>query len=192
MNFRNRIMSVEDAKAVLAMFANPDGVVKVEDKLGGASHEARLVSKILKNGTPHESAIQYIKDSPADVFVINVTIKGTRGRAKNPVPDRMFAAFYLKSAILEGATKFGPTFTVHTNCVTFHRMGEREVGQTFGLPLCAIECPFTLKDIQGDYSRPQAPYAKFWENFISQTFHGHNVANLLNSKYDMQLVFISE
>ena len=190
--FRDTVVSVEEAIAILSLLADAEGIVKVEDKLGGPSHEARLAStKATKDTTPIQSAIQYIIDSPADVFAVNVTIAGTRGRAKHPMPDRMFTAFYTKAAVLAGARAFGPTFTVHTNCVTFHRVGAREMTQTLGLPLCAVECPFALKDIPADYSRPNTPYAKYWETYISTTFHGHNVANLQNSRYDMRLVFVS-
>lgn len=195
LDFRSLIMSVEDAMKVLAMFADANGVVKVEDKLGGASHQARLVStKATKNTTPKESALQYVNDSPASVFAVNVTIKGTRGRAKHPVPDRMFIAFYTKAAILKGVDKDGPALGIHTNCTTFQRVGELEMGKTFGLPLCAVECDFALKDIPADPNpkRSATPYAAFWEKYISTKFHGHNVANLNNSRYDMRLVFVTE
>lgn len=190
--FRDTIVSVEEAIAILSLFADAEGVVKVEDKLGGPTHEARLAAaKVSEDTTPKQSAIQYIMDSPADVFAVNVTTTGTRGRAKYPQPDRMYSAFYPKAAILAGAKAFGPTFTIHTNCVTFHRVGAREMTQTFGLPLCAVECPFALKDVPADNSRPTAPYAKAWENYLSTTFHAHNVANLNGSRYDMRLKFVN-
>ena len=193
-SFRDRIMSVADALRVLALFADAEGVVKVEDKLGGAGHEARLAAaKVPKDTTPIDSAVQYVMDSPAAVFAVNVTIMGTRGRAKYPVPDRMVVACYPKAAVLAGVQDFGPTFGIHTNCVTFHRVGAREATQTFGLPLCAVECPFALKDIPADPNpkRAATPYAAFWEKHISTTFHGHNVANLNNSRYDMRLEFVN-
>ena len=179
----------------LSVFVDENGVVKVEDKLGGHRHQARLVySKATKDMTPKQSALQYVTNSPASVFAVNVTIKGTRGRAKHPVPDRMFIAFYLKAAILDGVEKDGPALGIHTNCTTFQRVGELEMGKTFGLPLCAVECDFALKDIPADTnpSRAATPYAAFWEKYISTKFHGHNVANLNNSRYDMRLVFVTE
>lgn len=190
-SFEDRITSIHQALDILSLFADAEGVVKVEDKLGGARHEARLSSpKATKTTTPLDSAIQYVLDSPATVFAVNVTIMGTRGRAKFPKPDRMFIAFYTKDAILRGVRDFGPALTIHTNCVTFHKVGVMDMASTFGLPICAVECGFGLKDVQADRSRPTAPYAKWWETYISATFHGHNVANLHNSKYDMRIILV--
>lgn len=192
-DFMSRVMSIEAALAVLALFMDENGVVEVEDKLGGSGHEARLVSTKATIGmTALESAIKYVLNSPAKVFAVNVTKTGTRGRAKHPVADKMFCAFYSKAQILAGLEKLGPAFTVHTNCVTFHKVGIMPMTSTFGLPLCAVECPFGLKDIPADSNprRAATPYAAFWERWISSTFHGHNVANLNNSRYDMRLVFV--
>lgn len=191
MKLRDFVMTPEKALATLSLLA-PTGVLKVEDKLGGNRHEARLVSKAAKDTTPLESAIKYIIDSPAQVFAVNVTTQGTRGRSKVNVPDKMFVAFYTKAQILKGVKDFGPTFTIHTNCVTFHSVTELSHAKTFGMPLCAVECPFALKDVPRDDTRPQAPYAKAWETFLSTLFHGHNVANLNNSRYDMRLEFIND
>lgn len=189
-DIRSRIMTMEDAKIVLFPYSH-EGVVKAEDKLGGNSHEARMASThATKDSTPVESALMYIAESPADVFAVNLTIPGTRGRAKVKVADRMFVAFYTTDAIERGVRKFGKALTVHTNCVTFHSVTAMNMTQTFGLPLCMVECPFTMTDLPRDDTRPQAPYAKAWETWISSTFHAHNVANLRNSKYDMRIVFV--
>lgn len=189
---KDHIVSPAQAMSILSKFADHDGVLKVEDKLGGARHAARFVStKATKETTPKASAEMYISDSPATVFAFNATIQGTRGRAKNPVPDRMVIVFYTKDAVLKGATDFGPALKVHTSCTTLYSVTETNMQRTFGSPLCAVECPFALKDIPADLSRPQTPYAKFWENYISTTFHGHNVANLHNSRYDMRIVFVN-
>lgn len=184
------IMTTEEAKATLYPFTQ-NGVLKGEVKLGGNSHEARMAScHSTKDMTAHQSAILYVDESPADVFVVNLTLSGTRGRAKVKVKDRMFAAFYPKAAIEEGVRKFGPAFTNHTNCVTFHSVTAMNMTATFGLPLCMVECPFTMTDLPRDDKRPQAPYAKAWETWISSTFHAHNVANLYHSKYDFRIVFV--
>lgn len=190
---KDHIVSVETAIAILAQFADEDGVVMVEDKLGGYRHRARFVStKADKHTDPQQSAIMYVTDSPASVFAMNVTIKGTRGKAKTPVPDKMCVVFYVKDAVLNAVTEFGPALQVHTNCTTLTKVGEVDMQRTFGTPLCAVECEFALKDVPADPSRPQAPYAKAWENYLSTKFHGHNVANLNNSRYDMRLKFVTE
>lgn len=190
---KDRIVSVETAIAILSQFADENGVVMVEDKLGGHRHHARFVStKADKRTDPQQSAIMYITDSPASVFAMNAVIKGTRGKAKTPIPDRMCVVFYVKDAVLDAVTEFGPALQVHTNCTTLTRVGEIEMQRTFGTPLCAVECEFALKDVPADPSRPQAPYAKAWENYLSTKFHGHNVANLNNSRYDMRLKFVTE
>lgn len=190
---KDYIVSVETAIEILSRFTNDDGVVTVEDKLGGQSHHARFSStKADKHTDPQQSAIMYVTDSPAKVFAMNATIKGTRGKAKTPIPDRMCVVFYTKEAVLNAVTEFGPSLKIHTNCTTLTRVGEVEMQRTFGTPLCAVECEFALKDVPADHSRPQAPYAKAWETYLSTKFHGHNVANLHNSRYDMRLVFVNK
>lgn len=190
---KDRIISVEAAIEILAQFADADGIVKVEDKLGGQRHHARFSStKADKHTDPQQSAMMYVTDSPASVFAMNATIKGTRGKAKTPIPDRMCVVFYTKEAVLNAVAEFGPALQVHTNCTTLARVGEIEMQRTFGTPLCAVECEFALKDVPADPSRPQAPYAKAWENYLSTKFHSHNVANLNNSRYDMRMVFVTE
>lgn len=189
---KNYIVPVEVAIQILSQYADEDGIVKGEAKLGGNRHAARFVStKADKRTNPQASALMYINDSPASVFMFNAVIKGTRGKAKTPIPDRMVAVFYTKDAVLKGATEFGPALKVHTNCTTLYYVDEMPMQRTFGTPLCAIECPFALKDAPADPSRPQAPYAKAWENFLSTTLHCHNVANLNNSRYDLRIMFVN-
>ena len=187
------VVTPDHAVTLLRSYTDNDGILRGEDKLGGHRHMARLtVAKAKDDMTAYESAIQYVLDSPASVFVVNVVKTGTRGRAKTPIPDRMFAAFYTKEAILRGVKERGIALAIHTNCVCFARVGIREMTQTFGLPICAIECPFALKDIPASPNpkRSATPYAAYWETFLSSTLHAHNVANLNNSRYDMRLVFV--
>ena len=189
---KNYIVPVEVAIRILSQYADEDGIVKGEAKFGGSNHAARFVStKADKHTDPQTSALMYINDSPANVFMFNATIKGTRGKAKTPIPDRMVVVFYTKDAVLKGATDFGPALKVHTNCTTLYHVGEMQMQKTFGTPLCAVECPFTLKDAPTDPSRPQAPYAKAWETFLSTTLHCHNVANLNHSRYDLRFMFVN-
>lgn len=184
--FMQTVMEPEQAVMILAMFGD-----KVECKLGGKRHCARFVStKASSEATPWESAEQYLLESPADTFCFNVTIMGTRGRAKNPVPDRMYSAFYTKAQVLQGFAKRGSALDVHTGCIVLYDVALQDMFTTFGLPVCAIECPWALKDIPAAANprRSQTPYAATWENNTSSVLHANNVANLNGSRYDVRIV----
>lgn len=189
--FLSRVVSsMVIAMEMLKAYAE-DGVLRVEDKLGGHRHCARLATQIDGDETPIVSAIRYVTESPAQVFAINVTLMGTRGAAKTKVADRMFCAFYTKAQVLRALNNFGYALKIHTNCVCIASVTLTNMFRSFGLPIVAVETPFALKDVPSDPTRPTAPYAKAWESWISTEAHGHNVANLNNLRYDMRIVFIN-